>query len=96
MLRLLILLCNDDSARYVRDPHRAVRGIDGLSARTRGAIHIDPQILLIDIDIDVFRLGKNRNGGRGGMNASLRLGVGHPLHPVHARFELKPRIDAVA
>jgi hypothetical protein len=48
------------------DPHGRVRDIDMLAARSAGAIRIYPQILIIDVHLDLilhFRIGKNRSKG---------------------------------
>src|SRR5207344_1500713 len=47
-LRALVLTRRRDPARQVRDPHRGVRGVDGLPARARRAVHVDPQVLGVD------------------------------------------------
>src|SRR5262249_21415611 len=36
------------------------------------------------------------DGARRGVDAALRLGLGHALHPVAARFELEPRVGALS
>jgi hypothetical protein len=35
------------------DAHRAVGGVDVLPAGARGAIGVDPQVALVDLDVDV-------------------------------------------
>src|SRR6059058_5954739 len=50
-LGLLVLALNHEIGREVGDPHRAVRGVDALATRARGAEHIDPQVLLLDLDV---------------------------------------------
>ena len=55
-----------------------------------GAVGVDAQVGVVDLDLDVLDLGQHGDGGGGGVDAALRLGVGHPLHPMHAAFELQP------
>ena len=43
----------------------------------------------LDVDIDVLYLRQHRHRRRRGVNAALRLGVGHALDPVHAEFEFQ-------
>ena len=57
-----------------------------MTARTRRAKDIDAEVLVLDLEIDLFRLGKHGDGGSRGVNASLTLGDGNTLHAVHARF----------
>ncbi len=48
------------------------------------------------VHVDVLGLGQHQHAGRRGVDAALRLGDRHPLHPVHAALPLQPRPDAVA
>ena len=83
-LGLLVLALNHEIGREVGDPHRAVRGVDALATRARGAEHIDPQVLLLDLDVDLLRLGEHRHRGGGGVDPALRFGHRHALHAMHA------------
>src|SRR6516225_2163361 len=91
MLRLLVLLNDNQSGRDVRDAHRAIGRIDRLSARPAGAKNVNTQILFVDADIDFLRFGKDGDGGGGGMNAAARFRFGYPLYTVHAGFKFQPR-----
>ena len=42
--------------------------------------------LRLDLDIDLLGLGQHGDGRGGGVDATLGLGGGHPLDPVHARL----------
>ena len=53
MLAALVLTGDDDSRGNVGDANRAVGGVDVLPARAAGAIGVDPEVALIDLDIDV-------------------------------------------
>ncbi|ABA50496.1 hypothetical protein BURPS1710b_3601 [Burkholderia pseudomallei 1710b] len=97
VLRAVVLALDDDSRRDVRDAHRRIGLVDVLAARARRAERVDPQIGRIDLDFaDLVGLGHHRDRARGRMDAALRLGRGHALHAVAARFELQARVRAVA
>ena len=82
------------AAGDVGDAHRAVGGVHRLAARPAGAVDVDAQILLGDIDIHLLDLGKDRHRGRRGVDATARFGFGHALDPVDPRFELEAGEDA--
>ena len=63
-----------------------------LAARAAGAEGVDLQILGVDVHVHLFRLGQDRHGGGGGVDAALGLGFGHALHPVDAAFKLQPGV----
>src|SRR5688500_10567199 len=75
-LGLLVLLADDDPARYVRDSNGRVRGVHALSARPRGSEDVDSEVLVLDLDVYLLRLGENSDGGGRGVYASLVLGHG--------------------
>ena len=63
--------------------------VDVLAAGALRAHGLDPQIVALDIDIDLLDLRQHRDRRRRGVNAALRLGVGHALHAMHAGFEFQ-------
>ena len=69
--------------------------IDGLPARTGGAVDVDLEVIRIDLDVNVFGLGQHRDRRGRGVSASLRLGLRDALHAVRAALELEDRIGAV-
>src|SRR4051812_3925639 len=83
-LRLLVLLADDDAARDVRDAHRGVGRVDALPARPRGAEDVDPEVLVLDPDVDLLGLRQYGDRGGRGVDAALGLGGGHALDAVHA------------
>jgi hypothetical protein len=95
-LALLVLAGDHDAGGQVGDPHRGVGGVDALAAGARGAEDVDPQVVRVDLDVDLLGLGQHQHAGRGGVDAALRLGDRHPLHAVHAALELQPGPHAVA
>ena len=40
----------------MRDAHRAVGRVDALTAGTTGAKHVNAQILVVDLEVDLFGL----------------------------------------
>src|SRR5262245_12283098 len=53
-LRLLVLAGDDHAGREVRDADGAVGGIDALAAVAAGAVDVDPQVVLVDLDVHVL------------------------------------------
>ena len=80
----------------MRDPHRAVGGVDRLAAGAAGAEHVDAQVLVVDLDVDLLGLGQHGHRRRRGVDAPLRLGLGHALHAMHAGLEFELREHALA
>ena len=95
-LRTLILTGHHGPGRKVGDAYRGVGPIDVLTTGTRGAVGVDLEVIRIDVHLHIFGLGQDRNGGRRGVDAPLRLCGGNALHPVHAALPLEPRVDRVA
>ena len=96
-LAALVLHGNDDPCGPVCDAHGGVGGVDALPAGARGPVHVDLQVVRVDIDIELLRLGQHTHGRCGGVNTPLALGDGHALHAVRATLELEvgPRIVAL-
>ena len=67
-----------------------------LTARTGGAEGIDAQVLHIQRKVHLLCLRHHRNGGGGGVDAPLRFGFRHTLHPVHPALVLKTVIRTCA
>src|SRR5437868_12637783 len=70
VLRAVVLHADDDAGWYVRDADRRFGLVDVLAAGTLRAHRLDPEIGVLDIDVDVLDLGQHRNGCGGGMNPS--------------------------
>ena len=93
-LALLVLAADHDAGRHVGDPHRRVGGVDALTAGTAAAEDVDAQVVLVDLDLDGLGLGHHQDPGGARVDAALRLGDRHPLHPVDAALELQQRRTA--
>ena len=52
-LGLLVLAGHHDAGGQVGDPHRGVGGVDALAAGPGRAEDVDPQVVLVDLDLDV-------------------------------------------
>jgi len=60
-----------------------------LTARTGGAEGIDAQVLHIQCKVHLLCLRHHRNGGGGGVDATLGLGLRYTLYPVHPALVLE-------
>ena len=95
-LRLLVLHRDDHAGRLVRDAHGRVGRVDRLPARARGAVDVDLQVVRVDLHVHLLGLGQHRDRRGRGVDAALRLGLGHPLHPVRAALVLEHAVRALA
>ena len=92
VLRAFVLALHHEAARQVRNAHRGVGFVDMLTAGARGAKGVDAQLRGVDVDVlDRIELGQDRHRHRRGVDATLRFGVGYPLHAVRAGLELQFR-----
>jgi hypothetical protein len=84
VLRAVLLHHHHDASRQVGQADRGFGLVDVLAAGAAGAQGVDPEVAVVDRDVDLLGFGQHRDGRRGGVDAARRLGVGHTLHPVHA------------
>src|SRR6267142_6876391 len=89
VLRTAVLHADHDTGRNVGDPDRGFGLVDVLAAGALRAHGLDLEIVALGLDVDFLDLRQHRHRRRRGVNAPLRFGVGHALHPVHAGFELQ-------
>ena len=89
VLRAAVLHHHHDAGRNVGDADRRFGLVDVLAAGAAGAHGLDAQIVVLDLDVDLLDLGQHRNRRRRGVDAALRFGIGHALHPMHAGFEFQ-------
>ena len=71
------------------DPHCRVGGVDALAAGAARAERVDAEVLGVDGDIHLLRLGQHRDGRGRGVDAAACLRRGHALHPVDAALVLE-------
>jgi len=67
-----------------------------LAARPASPEHIDAKILILDLDVDLLSLRKNRHRRRGRVNTTLVFRRRHALHAVHARLPAHHAVGALA
>ena len=63
--------------------------VDMLAACATRSQCVDPEVGIIDRDIDLGDFGQNRDRSCGGMDAACGLGVGNALNAVNTGFELE-------
>src|SRR3546814_10651351 len=85
-----------DTGRQVGDPRRRVGCVDVLATGALRAVGVDPQILVVDVDVDLLGLRQHRDGGSRGVDAPTAFGHRHTLHAVRAGLELQAGEDARA
>ena len=69
-LRALVLAGDDEAGRQVGDAHGGVGGVDALPAGAAGAVDVDAEVLLLDVDVHLLDLGQHRHGGGRGVDAA--------------------------
>ena len=88
-LALFVLALDDDAGFEVREPDGGGGFVDVLAAGAAGAERIEAIVVRLEVDFDLFRLGQHGDGGGGGVDAALVLGLGNALHAVAAAFVLQ-------
>src|SRR5690606_31821508 len=93
-LRLAVLARHHDLVRGAgleRDPHGRVGGVHGLAAGPAGAVDVDPDVLRIDLDVDVVvDLRHDLHRGEGRVAPALGVEGAHPHEAVHAALHAEP------
>src|SRR5580658_7317164 len=96
-LRALVLADDDDAARDVREAHRRIRRVDALPALARGAVNVDADLALRDLDLDVLvDLGDHVHGAERGVPPLVRVKGADPDEPVHAALGLGVAVGVLA
>ena len=95
VLRFLGLLRDGDSGRKMGDAHRAFRLVDVLAAGAARAEDVDPEILVVDLNVHFFRLGQHGHRRGRCMDAAARFRHRHALHAMHAAFEFELGVGAL-
>ena len=96
VLALFVLALDDDTRFVMRQSNGRFGLVDVLPARAAGVKLVDPVVVRLQIDVDIFRFGHHRDRGGRRVDASLGLGFGHALHAMSAAFVLQFAIDAFA
>ena len=80
----------------MRDPDRRVGHVDVLAAGTARAVGINPQVLLVDLNLDVLgQLGPDENRGERGVTARRLVERRDPHKPVDARLRQQQPVGVV-
>ena len=95
-LRLLVLHRHDDPGGLVGDADGRVGRVHRLSARPRRAVHVDLEVVRVDLHVDLLGLGKYRHGGGRGVDPALRLRLRHALDAVGAALVLEDAVGTLA
>ena len=95
-LAALVLAGDDEPGRQVGETHRRVGRVHPLSAGSRGAVGVDPQIALLHLDLDLFGLRQHGDRGGRGMDPPRGLGDRHALHAVDPPFVLEAAVRPFA
>jgi hypothetical protein len=78
-------------------PHGRVGGVDALPALARGAVHVDPDLALRDLDLDVLvDLGDHVDGAERGVPALVRVERADPHEAVDAALGLRVAVGVLA
>ena len=80
----------------MQDADGGIGLVDVLTARAGRAVRVDLQILVADLDLHVLRLGQDRDGHGGGVDAPRRFRFRHALDAVHAAFKLERAVRALS
>ena len=87
MLGTFILTLYNDSGRKMRNTHCRRRLVDMLSAGSAGSVRIDPQIVFVDLDLDlILDIRDHIAGHKGSLTFSRRIEWGDPHKTVNAFF----------
>src|SRR5204863_4337082 len=93
VLRALALALHDDAARLMGDADRAVGLVDVLPAGPRGAVGVDAQILVEDVDLDrLVDHWIDPDRGKAGMAPRSGIERRDAHQAMHAAFGLQPAI----
>ena len=84
-LAALVLAGDDDVGRQVGDPDGGVGGVDALAARPARPEHVDPHLVLGDLDVvGLLDDGQDVDARERGLPAALVVVLGDAHHPVRA------------
>src|SRR5205085_4658455 len=91
------LALNDDAARHVGDADRAVGLVDVLPASAGGAIGVDAQVLVVDLDLDLLVDDRvDPDGGKAGVPPRVRIERRYADQAVDAALGFEPAIGVDA
>ena len=97
MLRPFILALHYDAGRKVRKSYRRFRPVDVLSPRAAGPEHVDPNILGLDVYVDLLvhlRIDKHRREGR--VSPGVGIEWRDPYQPMHPNLGLQHAVSVLS
>src|SRR5690606_23162135 len=97
VLAAVVLARDHDPGRNVGDAHRGIGRVDVLAAGARGAVGVDPQIAVVDLDVDAVvdhRIDPHR--AEAGVSPRRAVVRADPRQPVHAAFGLGVAVGVLA
>ena len=80
----------------MRDAHGRVGRVHRLTSRTRRSVHVDDEVVGVDVDLDLLGFGQNGHRRRRRVYAALALGDRHALHAVRTALVLHAAPHVVA
>src|SRR6476646_10787528 len=96
MLGPRVLSLDDNSSRDMRDAHRAVRGVDVLTASAARAIGVNPAVAFVHRDIDgVVDNGIDPDRRKACVPARVGIVRRYAHEAMNARFRLEPAISVL-
>src|SRR5205085_5985755 len=97
VLRSFALTLNHDAARHVGDADRAVGLVDVLPAGAGGAVGVDAQVLVVDLDLDLLVDDRvDPDGGKAGVPPRVRIERRYADQAVDAALGFEPAIGVDA
>ncbi len=85
-----------DAGRFVGKTPAGFNLVDVLPARPAATAAAFFDVLHLDMDFDIVKLGQHRHRCRASVNAALRFRFGHPLHAMATAFELEGAVSRIA
>jgi hypothetical protein len=86
-LAALVLAGDNESTRKVGDADRGIGHVDVLSSRPAGAVGVDAEILVLDLDLDVVvDLRPREHGREGRVPPGRRVERADPHQAVHSHL----------
>ena len=96
-LRPLILTSYHNSGRNMRNSHRRIGHVYVLAAGTGRAVSVDPQVLVLDIDLDVLvDLGRDEHRRERRLAAAAGIERRYSHEPVHAGLGREQPVSVIA
>ena len=94
-LGFLVLTLHDDARRDVCQADGRIGRIDRLAAGARRAEDVLADVVHRNLDVELLGFGQHGHRCRRGVDAALRLGLGHALYAVHARLVFERAVDVL-